>query len=103
MPTLANNNISNQIYFQNQLLWDLGMPGKDMDNPQVNLVIKSPNLFHFLLVFHFSLQAVKTKIQQLDTQFDFVLLAEFFDESLVSLLCAYKFLLPSCLVNCNQV
>ena len=29
------------------------------------------------------LQAVKTKIQQLDTQFDFVLLAEFFDESLV--------------------
>ena len=29
------------------------------------------------------LQAVKAKIQQLDTQFDFVLLAEFFDESLV--------------------
>ena len=29
------------------------------------------------------MQAVKTKIQQLDTQFDFVLLAEFFDESLV--------------------
>ena len=31
---------------------------------------------------------MKTKIQQLDTQFDFVLLAEFFDESLVSLLSA---------------
>jgi len=51
------------IIGKNQLLWDLGMPGKDMDNPQ----------------------AVKTKIQQLDTQFDFVLLAEFFDESLVIL------------------
>ena len=51
MPTLANNNISNQIYFQNQLLWDLGMPGKDMDNPQVNLLIKSHNLFHFYFTF----------------------------------------------------
>ena len=51
MPKLTNNNFSNQIYSQNQLLWDLGMPGKDMDNPQVNLVIKSPNLFHFYFTF----------------------------------------------------
>ena len=37
------------------------------------------------------MQSVKTKIQQLDTQFDFVLLAEFFDESLVTNL----FVVPS--------
>ena len=70
-------------HFQNQQLWDLGLPGKDMDSPQVKITLLNfsvsppddPN----------SLQVVKTKIQQLDTQFDFVLLAEFFDESLVSL------------------
>ena len=53
-----------------------------MDSPQVKITFLNfsvsppddPN----------SLQAVKTKIQQLDTQFDFVLLAEFFDESLVT-------------------
>ena len=52
-----------------------------MDSPQVKITFLNfsvsppddPN----------SLQVVKTKIQQLDTQFDFVLLAEFFDESLV--------------------
>ena len=54
-----------------------------MDSPQVkitclNFSVSPPDDPN-------SLQAVKTKIQQLDTQFDFVLLAEFFDESLVSL------------------
>ena len=54
-----------------------------MDSPQVkitclNFSVSPPDDPN-------SLQVVKTKIQQLDTQFDFVLLAEFFDESLVSL------------------
>ena len=52
-----------------------------MDSPQVkitclNFSVSPPDDPN-------SLQVVKTKIQQLDTQFDFVLLAEFFDESLV--------------------
>ena len=51
------------IIGKNQLLWDLGMSYTDMeDREKVNM-----------------------KINELDKQFDFVLLAEYFDESLVLL------------------
>lgn len=51
------------IIGKNQMLWDLGMPGTEM----------------------VSTDLVDRKIQDLDRQFDFVLLAEFFDESLIIL------------------
>jgi len=51
------------IIGKNQQLWDLGLPGIAMEDDKV----------------------VETKIQELDKQFDFVLIAEFFDESLVIL------------------
>eukprot|EP00090_Calanus_glacialis_P043574 TRINITY_DN7717_c0_g1_i3.p1 TRINITY_DN7717_c0_g1~~TRINITY_DN7717_c0_g1_i3.p1 ORF type:complete len:421 (-),score=144.99 TRINITY_DN7717_c0_g1_i3:79-1341(-) len=51
------------IIGKNQLLWDLGMPHSDMEDDQ----------------------KVSEKISELDKQFDFVLLAEHFDESLVLL------------------
>ena len=49
--------------FQNQQLWDLGLPNEDMENQE----------------------KIDAKIQELDAQFDFVILAEFFDEGLVIL------------------
>ena len=49
--------------FQNQRLWDLGLPNEDMENQE----------------------KIDAKIQELDAQFDFVILAEFFDEGLVIL------------------
>ena len=52
-----------EIIGKNQMLWDLGMPHSDMEDHQ----------------------KVSQKISELDTQFDFVLLAEHFDESLVLL------------------
>jgi len=51
------------IIGKNQLLWDLGMPHTDMEDEE----------------------KVGLKINDLDKQFDFVLLAEHFDESLVLL------------------
>ena len=51
------------IIGKNQLLWDLGMPHNDMEDEE----------------------KVSLKISDLDKQFDFVLLAEHFDESLVLL------------------
>lgn len=51
------------IIGKNQLLWDLGLPTPVMEDEE----------------------AVTTKIKELDSQFDFVLLAERFDESLVLL------------------
>ena len=51
------------IIGKNQLLWDLGMPHSDMELEE----------------------KVTKKIDELDKQFDFVLLAEYFDESLVLL------------------
>ena len=51
------------VFGKNQLLWDLGMNANSMTNKQ--LVLK--------------------KIQELDKQFDLVLIAEHFDESLVLL------------------
>jgi hypothetical protein len=51
------------IIGKNQLLWDLGMPHTDMEDEE----------------------KVSLKISELNKQFDFVLLAEHFDESLVLL------------------
>lgn len=56
------------VFGKNQLLWDLGLPVESMNN----------------------LAAVKRKVAELDKQFDLVLIAERFDESLLllqSLLC----------------
>ena len=44
-------------------MWDLGLPSSDMESPE----------------------AVSAKVQELDGEFDFVMLAEYFDESLVIL------------------
>ena len=51
------------LVFQNQQLWDLGLATADMEDQE----------------------KVDTKIEELDAQFDFVILAEFFDEGLVIL------------------
>ena len=48
---------------KNQQLWDLGLHTEDMENQE----------------------KVDAKIKELDSQFDFVILAEFFDEGLVIL------------------
>ena len=48
---------------KNQQLWDLGLHTEDMENQE----------------------KVDAKIRELDSQFDFVILAEFFDEGLVIL------------------
>ena len=48
---------------KNQQLWDLGLHTEDMENQE----------------------KVEAKIKELDSQFDFVILAEFFDEGLVIL------------------
>ena len=48
---------------KNQQLWDLGLLTEDMENQE----------------------KVDAKIKELDSQFDFVILAEFFDEGLVIL------------------
>ena len=44
-------------------MWDLGLPSSDMESPE----------------------AVSAKVQELDGEFDLVILAEFFDEGLVIL------------------
>ena len=44
-------------------MWDLGLPSSDMESPE----------------------EVSAKVQELDGEFDFVMLAEYFDESLVIL------------------
>jgi len=54
---------SNAIIGKNQMLWDLGMGWKEMENKTL----------------------VQDKVERMDKQFHFVLLAEFFDESLVIL------------------
>ena len=51
------------FFFKNQQLWDLGLHTEDMENQE----------------------KVDAKIKELDSQFDFVILAEFFDEGLVIL------------------
>ena len=51
------------LLFQNQQLWDLGLGTPDMENEA----------------------KVDAKIAELSSQFDFVILAEFFDEGLVIL------------------
>merc|ERR1719340_506962 len=55
----------NAIIDKNQQLWDLGLHTEDMENQE----------------------KVDAKIKELDSQFDFVILAEFFDEGLAILLC----------------
>ena len=55
--------LSYSSFWQNQLMWDLGLPSSDMESPE----------------------AVSAKVQELDGEFDFVMLAEYFDESLVIL------------------
>ena len=44
-------------------MWDLGLPSSDMESPK----------------------AVSAKVQELDGEFDLVILAEYFDEGLVIL------------------
>ena len=51
------------LVLQNQQLWDLGLATADMENQE----------------------KVEAKIWELDAQFEFVILAEFFDEGLVIL------------------
>ena len=51
------------LVFQNQQLWDLGLATADMEDQE----------------------KVDSKIEELNAQFDFVILAEFFDEGLVIL------------------
>ena len=55
--------ITSLLVFQNQQLWDLGLATPDMENEA----------------------KVDAKIEELSAQFDFVILAEFFDEGLVIL------------------
>ena len=55
--------LNSLLVFQNQQLWDLGLATSDMEKEE----------------------KVDAKIAELSAQFDFVLLAEFFDEGLVIL------------------
>ena len=58
-----NKRLSQQVFGKNQLLWDLGMKSEFMPNKS----------------------EVMKYIKELDKQFDLVLIAEYFDESLILL------------------